>query len=67
VEGILNAVLLLSKQRGDFEMVIVGPATDYLKEKVLAMGPRINNQIYRRNKLSGCSIGNAAGIGIGFV
>ena len=38
VEGILNAVLLLSKQRGDFEMVIVGPATDYLKEKVLAMG-----------------------------
>jgi len=38
VEGILNAVLLLGKQREDFEIVIVGPATDYLKEKIFAIG-----------------------------
>ena len=38
VEGILNAVLVLGKQREDFEMVIVGPATDHLKEKVSTMG-----------------------------
>jgi glycosyltransferase involved in cell wall biosynthesis len=38
VEGILNAVLLLSKQRQDFEMVIVGPANDNLREKVVNMG-----------------------------
>ena len=38
VEGILDAVLLLAGQRTDFEMVIVGPAADKLKEKVAAMG-----------------------------
>ena len=38
VEGMLNAVLLLATQRRDFEMVIVGPADDELKEKVVVMG-----------------------------
>jgi glycosyltransferase involved in cell wall biosynthesis len=38
VEGILNAVLLLNKQRQDFEIVIVGPANDMLKEKVADTG-----------------------------
>jgi len=34
VEGILDAVLLLTRQRQDFEMVIVGPVNDVLKKKV---------------------------------
>ena len=37
VDGILNAVLLLAGQQRDFELVIVGPVYDELKEKVAAL------------------------------
>ena len=37
VDGILNAVSLLTRQRNDFEVVIVGPENDELKEKVAAL------------------------------
>ena len=37
VDGILNAVLLLAGQRNDFEVVIVGPVYDELREKVAAL------------------------------
>jgi glycosyltransferase involved in cell wall biosynthesis len=37
VDGILNAVMLLSRQRSDFEVAIVGPVHDELKEKVAAL------------------------------
>src|SRR5688572_19950220 len=37
VDGILNAVSQLTRQRNDFEVVIVGPENDELKEKVAAL------------------------------
>jgi glycosyltransferase involved in cell wall biosynthesis len=38
IAGILNAITGLSKQRQDFELIMVGPAGDELKKKVVESG-----------------------------